>query len=251
MDVEIKASGLTRQMEKDLLVEMGIDSERADDTDEEEENEKFDDAIVILDTDDDFNKLSLEDGNLSETDLRAMSKDNIKDHCTKKELEIFAERNERIEETLMSSRETHFMLGIESKCEVSEETLGEKMKNCDRKFKGINKIENNRKYLEEMRNVNDDSVESDEIPELVEECEFFDSFPEKELNDKISIRSYSTASTIAPELIKMKTKLALHKREKKNSSRRALVKGEASATTRVRRENRDAIKQSSGIWGWE
>lgn len=63
--------------------------------------------------------------------------------------------------------------------------------------------------------------------------------------------SNTTAATIAPELIKKKVKIALQKRDKKEQSRRILVKGEANAITRVRRENRDTIKQSTGIWGWE
>lgn len=66
-----------------------------------------------------------------------------------------------------------------------------------------------------------------------------------------SIRSISTAATIALDVIKRRTKLSLQKRDKRGLSRKILVKGEASAATRVKRENRDTIKQSTGIWGWE
>lgn len=69
-------------------------------------------------------------------------------------------------------------------------------------------------------------------------------------DDTQSIRSISTAATIAPDVIKRRTKLALDKRER-NQTKRALVKGEASAVTRVRRDNRATIKESTGIWGWE
>lgn len=69
-------------------------------------------------------------------------------------------------------------------------------------------------------------------------------------DDTRSIRSISTAATIAPEVIKKRTKLALDKREK-SRTKRALVKGEASAVTRIRRDNRATIKESTGIWGWE
>lgn len=69
-------------------------------------------------------------------------------------------------------------------------------------------------------------------------------------DDTQSIRSISTAATIAPDVIKRRTKLALDKRER-NRAKRALVKGEASAVTRVRRDNRATIKESTGIWGWE
>ncbi|XP_011873892.1 PREDICTED: serine/threonine-protein kinase rio2 [Vollenhovia emeryi] len=69
-------------------------------------------------------------------------------------------------------------------------------------------------------------------------------------DDTRSIRSASTAATIAPDVIKKRTKLALNKRDK-NRAKRALVKGEASAVTRIRRDNRATIKESTGIWGWE
>lgn len=69
-------------------------------------------------------------------------------------------------------------------------------------------------------------------------------------DDTRSIRSVSTAATIAPDLIKKRTKLALDKRER-SQAKRAVVKGEASAVTRIRRNNRATIKESTGIWGWE
>lgn len=69
-------------------------------------------------------------------------------------------------------------------------------------------------------------------------------------DDTRSIRSISTAATIAPDVIKNRTKLALDKRER-SQAKRALVKGEANAVTRIRRDNRATIKESTGIWGWE
>lgn len=69
-------------------------------------------------------------------------------------------------------------------------------------------------------------------------------------DDSRSIRSISTAATIAPDVIKKRTKLALNKRER-SQAKRALVKGEASAVTRIRRDNKATIKESTGIWGWE
>lgn len=66
-----------------------------------------------------------------------------------------------------------------------------------------------------------------------------------------SVRSVSTTSTIPPEVIRDRVKKALERRSKQATRLRCLAKGEASATTRKRRENRDTIKDSSGIWGWE
>lgn len=69
-------------------------------------------------------------------------------------------------------------------------------------------------------------------------------------DDTRSVRSVSTTATIAPDVIKKRTKLALDKRER-SQAKRAVVKGEASAVTRIRRDNRATIKESTGIWGWE
>ncbi|XP_014248841.1 serine/threonine-protein kinase RIO2 [Cimex lectularius] len=81
----------------------------------------------------------------------------------------------------------------------------------------------------------------------------FDSIDQKsEFDDRFSdIGSISTtASTIPPEIIRERVKKALEKRQKEGN-RRILVKGEASAVTRKRRENRENIRDSAGIWGWE
>lgn len=70
---------------------------------------------------------------------------------------------------------------------------------------------------------------------------------EKILSDARSHRSYSTsASTIAPSVVKDRIKKTLNVKEKKEQRKRCVVKGEASAVTRVRNENRDTCKQYDG-----
>ena len=67
------------------------------------------------------------------------------------------------------------------------------------------------------------------------------------------MRSFSTtASTIHPDVVKARVKSALEKRGKKGQARRQVVKGEASAKTRSRRNNKDTIASStSAFWeGW-
>lgn len=59
----------------------------------------------------------------------------------------------------------------------------------------------------------------------------------------------SCATTIAPEEIKQRVKKQMFVKEKREQRKRCVAKGEASAVTRSRRENRDNIKQSEGIWG--
>merc|ERR1711971_829959 len=66
-----------------------------------------------------------------------------------------------------------------------------------------------------------------------------------------SVRSYSTtASTIHPDVVKARVKSALEKRGRKGQARRQVVKGEASAKTRSKRDNKDTITSSTSAF-WE
>lgn len=70
---------------------------------------------------------------------------------------------------------------------------------------------------------------------------------EKLLSDARSHRSYSTtASTIAPSVIKDRIKKTVDTKEKRDTRKRCVAKGEASAVTRVRNENRDVCKEYAG-----
>ncbi|CAG9565872.1 unnamed protein product [Danaus chrysippus] len=110
-------------------------------------------------------------------------------------------------------------------------------------------------------NIND---ENNEVPKLVEETVTDDlkdsrmeevdvnsqkyrlKMIEKTLSDVRTMRSYTSASTIAPEVVKQQVKKNLEAKQKK-----AVAKGEASAVTRQRRDNRETIRESHGIWGWD
>ncbi|XP_003402906.1 serine/threonine-protein kinase RIO2 isoform X2 [Bombus terrestris] len=188
IDVEIKASGITKQMEKDLLREMGM-VEVEDEEIEEDCNEDMDEENRSMNNSE-INYLQLQVENSVKNEFT----------CTSKKTSEDSEANEKKDSTVLS---------------VEDRILEE----------GIKKIDI------ETCNPEDDDVEK--------------------FNDLESMYSSTTAATIAPELIKKKVKIALQKREKREQSRRILVKGEANAITRVRRENRDTIKQSTGIWGWE
>jgi RIO kinase 2 len=67
--------------------------------------------------------------------------------------------------------------------------------------------------------------------------------------DDVSLYSTSTVASIAPEVIKEKIRQNLAKKQQSQESKRIRAKGEASATTRKRRENKDNIKTSmSAFW---
>ena len=167
IDVEIKASGLTKQMEKDLLREMGMIESEAEEAEEESEENVEE------------QKESMDENEINY--LQQQVEDSVRNeyNYTSKDVSVDAETNEA--------------------------TFGSE----------------------------DDQVQTGDF------------------NDSKSMYSTTTVSTIAPEVIKKKVKSALQKREKREQSRRILVKGEANAVTRVRRDNKDTIKQSTGIWGWE
>lgn len=70
---------------------------------------------------------------------------------------------------------------------------------------------------------------------------------EKMLEEARSHRSYSTsASTIAPSVVSDRVKRTLNVKEKREQRKKCVSKGEASAVTRVRNENRDTVKQYAG-----
>ncbi|XP_050044446.1 uncharacterized protein RIOK2 isoform X2 [Dermacentor andersoni] len=69
--------------------------------------------------------------------------------------------------------------------------------------------------------------------------------------DSRSIRTYysmTSCTTIAPEEIKARVKKQLTSKERARS-KKVVVKGEASAVTRQRRDNRDTVKQDLHFWG--
>lgn len=80
--------------------------------------------------------------------------------------------------------------------------------------------------------------------EKTSDCDSDDLFDESR-----SIRS--TATTIHPEEIKKRVRSQLAARDKREQRKKCVAKGEANAVTRVRRENRQTVQQSNGIWGYE
>lgn len=193
MDVEVSASGFTRQMDKDLYIEMGI--EKDDDSD-----------------------------NGSEEVAR--------------ELETRIENSE-VEEL---RKEVEDMVN-EFHCEVqNSEEPG---------INGISASDTNR--LSEATAATQNDPANGETSQAEETCE-----TKQHCSNRIrfyshtcSVRTTSSAATIAPEEIRSRVKKSLERRERASQKKRVTVKGEASAVTRSRRDNMDTIKQCDGIWSWE
>ncbi|KAK0082813.1 hypothetical protein PV325_009800 [Microctonus aethiopoides] len=206
IDAEIKASGLTRKMEKDLLVEMGMVEE---DEDDDEVNEGNEEEIPCID--DDSNE---------EEEITSNNDENNIENC-------------RLDKDELLEQELH------------ERSINNKLANKTEHHK-VNKDE----LINARLNLSNENENRDVLLNIGEL-----SLNESEIDDRSfdeigSIGGISTASTIHPDVIKKRMRLALEKREKRCRSKRFLIKGEASATTRSRRDNRDNIKQSTGDGIW-
>lgn len=110
---------------------------------------------------------------------------------------------------------------------------------------------------EEMKNQEDEEIPTlvdptDDSAELDRNSQKYRlAMIEKALSDVRSMRTYTSASTIAPEVVKQQVKKNLEDRQKKMERKKAIAKGEASAVTRHRRDNRETIRESHGLWGWD
>lgn len=125
------------------------------------------------------------------------------------------------------------------------ESVEEQLKSC----KLSDKEEESQSHEKniETKNESEKGAASTNIP-LVNDSESCNSEDDDDHQfDSRSFRSVSTATTIAPEVIKDRVKKAITQRERRN--KKHVIKGEASAATRNRRVNRDTIQQSTGIWG--
>lgn len=131
--------------------------------------------------------------------------------------------------------------------------------------------ENVQKYIESM-SITDNVVESEpkheDLHEIAKETDAFEEsgndligldptsreyrykMVEKVLSDVRSVRSYSTsASTIAPSVIKSRIVQSIDKKAKQEERKRCMAKGESNATTRGRKENKSIIKECP-VWDY-
>nr|CAD7404486.1 unnamed protein product [Timema cristinae] len=268
IDVEVSASGFTRQMEKDLSAELGHE-EREDEEEECEEGEEDIDTlrqkVEQLMSEEDNSKLKLQ-GRIVKDNISNKERDNnpeeSKSDLSKKEVQLtdkesISDENEITRNKNLPSpshcnfklvshiipdgsniknlkKEQHTDLLFESECHQNENNRN----SYEIADEGSHNVNNESKYLQTRENTSN-------IPSN------FDT-KSNGFNDARSIRSTSTAATIAPGAIKKRVKMSLERREQKALAKKRLsVKGEASAVTRSRRENSDNIKQCNGIWGWE
>ncbi|XP_075224673.1 RIO kinase 2 [Lycorma delicatula] len=224
MDLEVSASGFTKQMEKHLLIGMGIDEGSDDDNETEEgdeENNKDQESSEIEKL-----RLSVEQSLLeSEKNISSNQLDNYNNKEIDKlnELENLKEKVENISvnsNDIVSNKDlqaSNDFITVEKCIEISE---------------------SNNKKLEE-------SLKSD--------GNFSDNESNYAESDLVSVAwtNSTTASTIPPDVIRDRVKKALDKREQAIVKKRCMAKGEASAVMRKRRENRETVKDYEKFSEWE
>ncbi|XP_034241717.1 serine/threonine-protein kinase RIO2 [Thrips palmi] len=203
LDVEVSASGFTKQMEKDLLVGIGVQSEEESDGEEADidSEEPVSESIEIEELRKHVNQIIIED----EDKTRKGTSQAVSSSST-------------------APPNTESEMGNTSSELLSDEVPPELPKSPE-------DADPNHRSLHTR---------------LVSECD----------SDVFSIRSartngLSTASTIAPDVIKKRVQVALDKRERQAERKRVLAKGEASAVTRSRRDNAKTIQECHGVWGWD
>jgi len=182
MDVEIAASGFTKEMDEDL--NEVIHTKKAESDDEDDDDDDEDEA----------------DEERGEEDEKVVPKESLKENVASEE---------------------------------SAEKAPEELENLQEEFSTA---------LAELK-LDDGSEPAKRLSSRLDSC--------SESVSGFSMVSRSTVATIAPEVIRDRVKKSFQRVDKMHSKKRIQAKGEASATTRQRRENRDNIRQTQGIWGWE
>jgi len=212
MDAEVAASGVTKQMEKDLRLEYGLDEEEEGSSDEDGDDDDDDDDL------------------LEEIHPGLEEEMAEKKRAAEKEVE---QLRKAVEESVTLARVEEDGEGIERDTLVQSECPD--VADVDHSDPG------------------EAEEEVDELGNLREINSKFRPFRDN-ISDRMetaSVRSFSTtASTIHPDVVKARVKSALEKRGRKGQARRQVVKGEASAKTRSRRNNKDTIACSTSAF-WE
>lgn len=208
-------------MEKDLLIEMGFDEEK--NIDEKTDKDSDEQSIIYIESQINDLQLQVENSIKEEFEPRIKITTSSDKAIYSERLSVnpHSEKQDNMENECIKKSDENIIAQSGDKeysIHVTHDLLSET--NCSKTQQSICDTENDATYI------NNDI-------------------------DTQSIRSVSTVTTIAPDEIKKRTRLVLDKLAKKSQPKRVTAKGEASAVTRVRRDNRATIKESTGIWGWE
>lgn len=254
MDVEVSCSGFTKQMEKDILQAYGMESDDdASDTESEEE------VKVPNQTD--------ESTDYTETELASLRKQvDTEVQFSEQKAAKSSDKNSSILKYIESLSEHLQNSTFDDEVDVFEDAIAD-----DEATRPVTKTESTESTAktvvssplksilktatpaddqEDTHSIrsNEPQSDDDELGDLDPTSrEYRFKMVEKLLSDARSHRSYSTtASTIAPSVIKDRIRKTIEVKKKDDIRKRCVAKGEASAVTRVRKENRDTCKEYAG-----
>lgn len=242
MDIEVSCSGygFTKEMEDDLLQEYGMLAEESSD-EEDDENKIEENEPKYSDTD----LIALRSQVDEEVRLAAKPEkkyDSIKDYIKSVSKEMKAATLDRPDDVdcFEDANDEVSQPAVPLTSVLPNKITLLSQKQCDLDDDNVSVSE---------------SISSSKLGEAIDELGDMDptsrayrfKLVEKMLSDARSHRSYSTtASTIAPSVIKDKIKRTIELKDQRDVRKRCLAKGEANAITRGRKENKSTVKEYAG-----
>ena len=212
IDAEIRASGITRQDEKELLIRLSKNEEDSDNEDELSTEESSEGENRKEDVDDPKS----DEDDASHDDIEFLKKE--VDRST-------AAAMNKIDLSIKENRSTI----------INSDVIDANLSALDINCKTLN--QNYDTYGEDIQ-TNSDKVSSN-VPHHSMDCHSVVRGPGSRYAPS------SVASTIAPEVIKARVKASLEKRKRNQQMKRIRTKGDTSAVTRQRNENKNEIKTST------
>lgn len=249
LDNEVKCSGygFTQEMEDDLLEEYGVVGDNEDAEDEEEFTDSDDenyDSEQENDSRPDYTETEL-------TEFRQRIDEEVTSFDTRPPkksvgvLKYIEEMSKQLEENVQLEKP----IAPEEENDIFEDSLDTPV------FETAPAIPN--PLPTDPSNDDVHSISSNDLKTAEQDDELSKLDPNsreyrfkmvrKLLDDAKSMRSYSTsASTIAPSVITDRVKKGLTEREKRESRRKCVPKGEASAVRRMRKDNAGVVREYAG-----
>lgn len=249
IDVEVSCSGygFTKEMENELLEEYGIVDVNDDDCSDDEENVKQSNGLEQTDESTNYTESELNsfrqqvEEEIQNTTKKPKSKTQAAHSNIQKYIESVSHHLAAI--PVVSASPTHD--DDDDNFEDAFDSVPNAVPIAVPTASQSTVIDSDAASVS-SNDLND--IETDDLADLDPNSrQYRFKMVEKILSDARSMRSYSTsASTIAPSVIKDKIKKNLDLNEKKEIRKRCVAKGEASAVTRGRKENRNTCKEYAG-----
>eukprot|EP00095_Tigriopus_kingsejongensis_P008491 maker-scaffold18_size714446-snap-gene-6.30 protein:Tk08491 transcript:maker-scaffold18_size714446-snap-gene-6.30-mRNA-1 annotation:"serine threonine-protein kinase rio2-like" len=218
LDAEISASGITRQMEKDILKQLGVNSDEEESASgTEEEGEEDEDEIEPVEEEEKSEEQAL-------ASLRQGFEKNV----------ALGEKQSAMDRFLHDVQQQP-----QESLDLSDTPLPVQKSPVE-------------PILTQVENEDSEAEDLDNLHEMNKSFKPFRD-PQPLVDRSVDGRSVITTSSmasIAPEVVKDRVRAALSRRKKLEEVKRMRAKGEANAVTRNRRDTKDTITTSmSAFWG--